>query len=75
MMEITSLESEKRMGEVALRGQQTQLSRMLNGAMGKDMNDVLSGKKQVKLSFKQKIKYKIDNFLKLFFDKDNEYGI
>ena len=50
------------------------LSEMLNGSMGKDIDDVLSGKKQVKLTWRQKMKYKIDNFFKLFNNTD-EYGI
>jgi putative sterol carrier protein len=73
--ELISLESERRMGEVAIKAHQNTLSAMLNGSMGQDINDVLSGKKKVKLTFTQKVKYKIYNFFKLFNGGDNEYGI
>jgi putative sterol carrier protein len=73
--ELISLESERRMGEVAIKAHQNTLSAMLNGSMGQDINDVLSGKKKVKLTFMQKVKYKIYNFFKLFNGGDNEYGI
>jgi len=73
-MELTSLASEHRMGQAAIKSHQNMLSEMLNGSMGKDIDDVLSGKKQVKLTWRQKMKYKIDNFFKLFNNTD-EYGI
>ena len=64
--ELTTLESEKRMDALALKGIQYNIAEQLNGVMGKDMNDVLSGKKEVKLTFWTKLKYKIDNFLNFF---------
>lgn len=64
--ELTSLKSEKRMSEMAIRGYQSEIANKLNGAMGDDMMDVLSGKKYVKLTKWQKLRYKIDNFLNLF---------
>lgn len=73
-MEITSLESERKMGEMAIRSHQNTISAMLNGSMGQDINDVLSGKKKVKLTFRQKLKYKIYNFFKMF-EKEDEYGV
>jgi hypothetical protein len=73
-MELNSLASEHRMGQAAIKAHQNSLSAMLNGSMGRDIHDVLSGRKQVKLTWKQKMKYKIDNFLKLFNNTD-EYGI
>ena len=43
---------------------------MLLGSMGKDIEDVLSGKVKVKLTWKEKMKYKIrgfiDTILKIF---------
>ena len=74
-MELMSLESEKRMGEAAIKGHQNALSALLNGTMGKDMNDVLSGKKRVKLTLKQKLKHKIYNFFKIITSVEDEYGI
>lgn len=64
--ELTSLKSEKRMSEMAIRGYQNEIANKLNGSMGDDMMDVLSGKKYVKLTKWQKLRYKIDNFLNLF---------
>ena len=64
--EFTSLKSEKRMSEMAIRGYQNEIANKLNGSMGDDMLDVLSGKKYVKLTKWQKLRYKIDNFLNLF---------
>ena len=64
--ELTSLKSEKRMSEMAIKGYQNELANKLNGSMGNDMMDVLSGKKYVKLTKWQKFRYKFDNFLKIF---------
>ena len=69
--ELKSLIGERKICETEMKTHQTQISQMLNGYMGQDMKDVLSGKKTIKLSWKQKIKYKIDNFLK--FLNDYEY--
>ena len=74
-MELMSLESEKRMGEAAIKGHQNALSALLNGTMGKDMNDVLSGAKTVKLTLKQKFRYKIYNFFKTITNIEDEHGI
>ena len=64
--ELITYESEKRMDSLALKGHQWNIAEQLNGTMGKDMNDVLTGKKKVKLSFLRKLKYNIDRFLNLF---------
>lgn len=64
--ELTSLKSEKRMSEMAIKGYQNELAEKLNGSMGADMTDVLSGKKFVRLTKWQKFRYKFDNFLKMF---------
>lgn len=64
--ELTTLSSEKRMDTLALKGHQWNIAEQLKGSMGKDMTDVLSGKKKVELTFWTKVKYKINNFLKIF---------
>ena len=64
--EVTTYNSEKRMDALALKGLQWNIAEQLNGSMGKDMNDVLTGKKKVELTFWMKLKYKINNFLKIF---------
>lgn len=74
--ELTSLISEKKMGAAAIKSQQNAISLMLNGYMGKDINDVLSGKKVVKLSLGQKLKYKIKGLFKLIMgENEDEYAI
>ena len=64
--ELTTYNSEKRMDMLALKGLQWNIAEQLNGSMGKDMNDVLSGKKKVKLTFWTKLKHKFNSFLSLF---------
>lgn len=61
--EIQTLNSEKRMDELALKGHQWTIAQQLNGSMGQDIKDVLEGKKTVKLSFLKKIKHKINLML------------
>ena len=39
--EITTLQSERKMGETEIKSQQSQMAMMLHGSMGKDMLDVL----------------------------------
>jgi hypothetical protein len=64
--ELISYESEKRMDSLALKGHQWNIANQLNGSMGKDMNDILTGKKKVEFTFWTKMKYAINNFLKMF---------
>lgn len=64
--ELTTYNSEKRMDMLALKGLQWNIAEQLNGSMGKDMNDVLSGKKKVELTFWTKLKHKFNSFLSLF---------
>lgn len=64
--ELTTYESEKRMDELALKGHQWNIAEQLKGSMGKDMDDVLSGKKKVEFTFWTKLKFKINNFLQWF---------
>jgi hypothetical protein len=64
--EVITYNSEKKMDALALKGHQWSLSEQLNGSLGKDMNDVLSGKKKVEFTFWSKLKFKLNNFLKMF---------
>ena len=64
--EVITYNSEKKMDELALKGHQWNISEQLNGSMGKDMSEVLSGKKKVEFTFWTKLTYKINNFLKIF---------
>lgn len=66
LRELRSLEGERKMSQVAIQGYQQQTAIKLRGLMGQDIKDVLTGKKKVKMSFWQKLNYKIKNmFLKL----------
>lgn len=77
--EIISLNSEKKMAEAALKGHQWQMSQQLNGAMGQDMMDVLTGKKVVKFPFWKRVKNSINKFLLNFIilnkNEETENGI
>ncbi len=64
--EVMTYESEKRMDALALKGHQNTIAEQLNGAMGKDMNDVLYGRKRVEFTFLEKVRHFINNFLSLF---------
>lgn len=64
--ELTTYKSEKRMDTLALKGHQWNIAEQLKGSMGKDMEEVLSGKKKVEFTFWTKLKFKINNFLNLF---------
>jgi len=64
--EVMTYESEKRMDALALKGHQNAIAEQLNGAMGKDMNDVLYGRKRVEFTFLEKVRHFINNFLSLF---------
>ena len=61
--EIQTLESERRMDKLALKGHQWTIAQRLNSSMGQDMKDVLEGKKTVKISLWKRIKHKIDTLL------------
>ena len=56
--ELQSLDSERRMDKLALKGHQWTIAQQLNSSMGQDMKDVLEGKKQVKFSLWRRIKNK-----------------
>lgn len=54
--ELASLKGEQKMSELAVKGYQSAIAEQLNNSMGKDMNEVLSGRRQVKFTLLQKIK-------------------
>jgi len=65
--ELRGLENDRLMNERILDGVRGDIAKTLNGLMGDDIKDVLEGKKVVKLTFKEKIKYKVNLwFNKLF---------
>ena len=64
--EFKNLQIDRRNYENELKSEQIKISQELMGDMGKDMMEVLSGNKKIKLPLKDKIKYEIKNFLRLF---------
>ena len=61
--EFTTLQSERKMGETEIKSSQSQISNKLCGAMGRDMIDVLDGRKKVKISKIRKLKHFILSIL------------
>lgn len=66
--EVKNLENDKKMSILAIKNEQEKMARMLRGSMGKDIDDVLSGKVKVKLSFFEKMKYKINFWIDKIFN-------
>ena len=63
--ELAEHKKERSLYEAELSQKRNRMADMLLNEMGKDMDDVLSGKVQVKLTWKEKLKYK----LKFIIDK------
>lgn len=68
--ELDKLKKEKKSLEMSLDNRKQEIANMLMSEMGKDIDDVLSGRKKVKLSFFERMKYNfrfyIDKFFKMF---------
>lgn len=65
--EKRALDNDRLMSRRAINFQQRRIAEELLGGMGKDMDDVLSGKVKVKLPLLMRIKYKINFWIdKLF---------
>lgn len=65
--EKRALDNDRLMSRRALNFQQRRIAEELLGDMGKDMDDVLSGKVKVKLPLLMRIKYKINFWLNKLF--------
>lgn len=64
--EIRGYENDKRMTERAVQSEQLKWKEKLMNEMGKDIDDVISGKVKVKLSFREKLHYKIRKIKEFF---------
>lgn len=62
--ELEELNREKELSKLSLEKEQMRIVGLIKNGLGDDINNVLSGKEIVQLSFFEKIKYKI----KYFFD-------
>lgn len=74
--ELRGLKNDKIMTERAVDSEKNRWAELLKGELGQDMKDVLSGKKKVKLSFKEKMNYRFKyykNKIKKIFNKNEEY--
>lgn len=65
--EITGLKNDKILTKLVLDQHKCQMAEMLNGELGKDIHSVLSGEIKVKLTLKERIKYKIRGFFDTIF--------
>lgn len=66
--ELTNINNDKIIFEHELKTHRDNIAHMLKTDMGKDIDDVLSGKKIVTLSFFEKFKYKTKYYLNLLFN-------
>ncbi|MBR6516958.1 MAG: hypothetical protein IKT40_09010 [Bacilli bacterium] len=66
--ELKELNKEKISTELSLDRERERLAEMFKNGLGRDIDNVLSGKEVVKLNFFEKIKYKIKNFLDNLFN-------
>ena len=62
--ELRGLNNDKKITELAVKSQQIKWAELLKGNVGKDINDVLSGKVKVKLTFGEIISQKLRNYKK-----------
>ena len=67
--EIKELEKDRINYATELENERNKMSILLKGDMGKDIDDVLSGHKKIKISFFNKLKFKLNYYLNMIFDK------
>ena len=71
--ELRGWKNDKIMTERAVDFEKNRWADLLKGEMGKDIDDVLSGKKKVRLTFNEVLNYKLKfykNKIKKMFSKD-----
>lgn len=73
--ELRGLKNDKLMTERAIETEKAKWAEMLKGSIGQDMDDVLSGKKKVKLSFKERFRNRWRKFLNIFRKKRQDYTL
>ena len=73
--ELRGLKNDKLMSDRAVDAEKRIWAEKLRGEVGKDINDVLSGKKKVKLTFGEVVSYKLKyykNKIKKILNKDGQ---
>lgn len=66
--ELDKMNKEKKSLEASLELRKQEIAEILLSDMGKDIDDVLSGKKVVKLSFFERMKYSFRFYIDKFFN-------
>lgn len=61
--ELRGLKNDRIMTERSIKSQQEVWVNLLNGGLGKDMTEVLEGKRKVTLPLSIRLKYKWNNFV------------
>lgn len=66
--ELRGLKNDQKMTERNIAQQQENIANKLNGAMGKDMMEVISGKKKITISKLEKVKYSLKRITDKIFE-------
>lgn len=66
--ELSEFKRQNMIHEKELSNKRNEMSNLLLNEMGRDMDDVLNGKIKIKLSFFEKIKYKLINIFNRLFN-------
>lgn len=66
--ELIQLENDRQQTKELLAAEQIRIASLLQNDMGKEINDVLSGKKIIKLSLYKRIKYTLRFYLNKLFN-------
>ena len=61
--ELRGLKNDRIMTERSIKSQQETWINLLNGVVGKDMTEVLEGKRKITLPLSVRLKYKWNNFV------------
>ena len=61
--ELRGLKNDRIMTERSIKSQQEMWVNLLNGGLGKDMTEVLEGRRKVTLPLSVRLKYKWNNFV------------
>lgn len=70
--ELRGYKNDKMMSQRAVNFERNKWARLLNGEMGKDIDNVLSGKVKVKLTFKEIVSYKLKRLKNKLFKNKNK---
>ena len=66
--ELSGLKSDRIIYENELKNEREKMAYFLRNELGEDIDNVLNGKVKVKLSFKEKFKFKLKHFIDKIFN-------